>query len=247
MKNVIQTVSYSYSLFMGEGMYIGLLFGSLIYIFANKNTTKNIEYIFYYIVAILFVILNPLVAFFVNDIYYIRFIQILPAALIIAYAGTCILLNIQEKAIRIIGGVALYGILAISGSLVFNDNSIIKADNQFKVSNDIVLLADTITLYDGNPMVLASDDIQSEFRRYEARIRFPYDLTTINNLSEINMIREQLNGDNPDLDYLVDYSNRYGCNFIILNTKEINLIEKMRKLGFEFIPCNGNKQIYVRK
>src|SRR5665647_22026 len=115
LKNTMEPIFAAYLQYAGSGMYMLILFASLLYIFIAERNLGRKALLCYYPLLVIAVIFNPLIASRIISIIeaevYWRLFWILPITIIIAYASASIISNISEKTKRVVATFALVAIL----------------------------------------------------------------------------------------------------------------------------------------
>lgn len=166
-----------YEGYIGTGMIAGLFLVAVIYLYvAEKNKTTRI--IFLYIpVLTLILYFCPLFAAIVyrfagEEIYY-RLLWLVPIVPVLAYTAIKIISGCEGKK-RIITGLAMSGMVFLSGSLVYKSPYFSVAENVYHVPQTVVETCDEIKVENQWVMAVFPSEFIQYIRQYEPMICMPY-------------------------------------------------------------------------
>ena len=175
---IFENVKNLYDLFT-EGSWIIFIFAAtlILALFLNKNKVY-FRYYFIPAILILFIVLNP---FVINKIvnYFspyrmVRVWWLLPIVAVLAYFFVTVIYLKNSKIFKYISAsIIVLGIIFL-GSYMFTSNNFVKAENIYKVPNEVIEICDAIE-QDGNEgSLLASTEYVEYYRQYDANIVLDY-------------------------------------------------------------------------
>lgn len=166
-----------YENYIGTGMIAGLFLVALIYLFfSEKNKTTRIVFL-YMPVIVLVLYFCPffatvVYAFADEEIYY-RLLWLVPIVPVLAYAAIKLIISIQGKK-RIVVGVAVVGMIMVSGKLVYTSPYFSVAQNPYHVPEAVVQICDEIEEEGAFVMAAFPMEFIQYVRQYSGNVRMPY-------------------------------------------------------------------------
>ena len=148
-----------------------------IFIKEKKNENKNL--LLFYPIFILILVLNPIfchivLKFITTNVYY-RFLWLLPLGIIIAYFGTLMLSDVDNKFKKIVATIMFIGIIVYSGNFVYTSSTFKKINNLYKLPDEyiqITQILSSIPIQEKNAMV--STELVKYIRQYDASIKLAF-------------------------------------------------------------------------
>lgn len=243
--DIVQTAVQKY--FSGGYLWIWFLCATACMVMNHKK--KNACFLGWYIVICALVILNPVAALILSklgmDGVYWRSLWLLPTGCAIAYVFTRIVSGINKKYMKII--LVLVSVLFIikSGSLIYTSANFKKADNPYKISDEVMEVCEYIE--PGNT-VLAPLDLLCWIRTYDADIYLPIGRQEIYFAEDSN--RHQLvglmaNENILEVDYVAEYAIRIGYKYIVYR-KGKQVEGNWEDYGYYFVGETSSHYIYAR-
>jgi len=207
----------------GSGYYCILFVISLIYLkFVEEDrkikallvyTPAVIQALFF--VPFFYVVYNKL-----DDGTYYRILWLLPMTVVIAYAG-CKLIGVHTK----VGLVILSFVLVLSGTFVYRNSNITKAENAYHLPQECIDICDMIMPEEGKERVWAAFpiDLVHFVRQYTTRIQMPYGRDML--FGEWNVVLnpmfEEYNKPVMDAESLKETAVECGCNYVIIRKDQV--------------------------
>ncbi|MCI9004249.1 MAG: hypothetical protein HFH39_03200 [Lachnospiraceae bacterium] len=249
MREVFRMAWEVYGQFIGAGMHMGLFFAALL--FLNGTPKANAErartgLLSWYSVFFFGIYFFPVTAKIIMeycigaDVYW-RMFWILPLPMVVAYGFAFHLkpaLPWRKKA-ALVAGAAL--VIAVTGSAVYTPQNFSKADNIYKIPQNVVDLCDRIEedatmrgISDKKAIVV--NELLPYVRQYDAEICMPYGRNALRNKGFENKnskkIYQVMCSPQPDLQSLKKYSQREACNYLVYY-KDNLAREALCGLGYE--------------
>jgi hypothetical protein len=250
MQELISNMQTSLEVYRSLGKVILLLTG-IIGLLTVKSNQRIRVIILYVIIGSLFV-LNP---FFVdievqllgeNKLYRLGMVLIIP--ILSAYALTVLYKKLTISKKRIIAMFGILVLVAASGRFVYTSNHFYQSNNEGKVYNLAVEIADSVTTSKEAPVVAISE-VQGIFiRQYNANIRLICAPETTESWKEaedekiINM-RAMLADSLPDMPALVNLANDLGCDYLVLMEQQVKE-DSPQNYGFTYVDTYEKFQVF---
>lgn len=175
-------VEESFRLYWGNSEYWILFVLSLIVILAITRE-KDIKWMFSgYAIMIILVILNPMFSFVIDRLHlidssttYVRVYYLLPVTVTIAYAVTIVIERQNSNLRKALTLILFCAVIGLSGESYLERNAYQKTENQYKIPQEEVDVAESILSDCGDGMkartlVLSWDDNWYLIRQYTSRI-----------------------------------------------------------------------------
>ena len=218
--NIIQRAAQNY---FSNG-YFGIVF-IIAVICTLMNQKKNVFFLGIYILCSAVLLSNPLVAILLSklgmDGVYWRCFWLLPIGGVIAYGVTRLASLSNKKIIRmIIVGLSVIAI-AKSGSFIYNTWNFQKAENPYKISDEVIAVSNHIET--GNT-VLAPLEMLCWLRTYNSEIYLPIGRQEIyfHEPNEKHRVVELLGNDEVlDVDYIGEYAVNLSFKYIVYRKDKI--------------------------
>lgn len=170
-------VIHLYEKYIGTGMIAGLLLVAVIYLFVVEKN-KNARVIFLYMpLMMLALYFCPLFAsviyYFVGTEIYFRFLWLVPVVPMLAYAAVKIILSLSGKK-SVIAGVAMGGIIFVSGSFIYLNPDYPVAENLYHVPKEVVNICDAIEVEGREVKAAFPSELLLYVRQYSPYVCMPY-------------------------------------------------------------------------
>ncbi|MCR5101152.1 MAG: hypothetical protein K6B41_07330 [Butyrivibrio sp.] len=211
-----------FKLYAGKGLIMGLFIASVIYLLIKeKELYKK-----------LVIVIAPLIilaAFFIpftrivfvalledgSDTYY-RILWTIPMGVIIAYAG-CSFFARRKR----IGLILMSILVVVSGSLVYNNQYVTKAENAYHIPQSVIDVCDEIVPYDDHDRVRAvfPSEMVHFVRQYDTDILMPYGRDIISSQwNYYNAVHEEMEREGYiDVEALVETTRQAQCSYIVVS------------------------------
>lgn len=251
MREVFHTAWEVYGQFIGTGMHIGLFLTALL--FLNGTPKANAErarvsLLSGYSMVFFGIYFFPVTAkvimeYCIGAEVYWRMFWILPLPAVVAYAFAFHLkapLPARKKA-ALAAGAAL--VIAVTGSAVYTPQNFSRADNIYKVPQNVVELCDRIEEdakmrgVSGKKAVVVNE-LLPYVRQYDAGIQMAYGRNALRDKGFENKnckkIYQLMCGAQGDFQEIKKYSKMEGCNYLVYY-KDNLASEALVELGYETV------------
>lgn len=252
MKNTMESIFAAYLQYAGSGMYMLILFASLLYIYIAEHNLGRKYLLCYYPLLVIAVIFNPLVASQIISIIegqvYWRVFWILPITIVIAYAAASIISNISKKTERVVATLALMAILIMGGKFMFTSANYSPASNWYKLPPQTIEVCDILEKDCGGMIrVVVPEELLVSMRQYDANIQMAYGRTGADNSGVWNDASYNLYCLMQDSilkeDLISKAMKELDCNYIVLN-KSTFISDKFGNYGYHCIASTDSYNVY---
>lgn len=221
MWNMIVTL---YREYIGSGMIAGLFLVAVIYLFiTEKNKLTRILFLYMPILVLALYFFPPfarVVYAFVGDEIYYRMLWLLPVTPILAYAAVKILGSCMG-AKKWIVGIALCGIVILSGSLVYRNPFFSKAENRYHVPQTVVDICDAIKVDGREVMAAFPAELLLYVRQYSPYVCMPYGREMlVERWNFHNELYTLMNAEELDAALIVESARARNCHYIIFQEEK---------------------------
>ncbi len=163
--------------YMGTGLVIGWFLLSVVYLLLREKRT-HLRILFVYTpILLLLLFFNPLFARIIyraigDEIYY-RILWLIPVTPTIAYVAALLYGGLKGRK-RIMFAAACVGLVALSGSFIYQNPFFHKAENRYHVPQSVVDICDAIELEGREVMAVFPKELVQYVRQYSATVCMPY-------------------------------------------------------------------------
>lgn len=232
------------------GIYNGnliLFLCALLYLCLKKEKSMYI-WIGYIILAFL-VFFNPIctkimVEYCIEIETYWRYLWIVPYGMIIAYVATDIISEnkMKNKGIVVF---ALTLLIVILGKNIYNSSNFEKADNWYKIPQEVVDICDILRESNYEGKVALPESLRYYVRQYDANISVLY-TRMLYHTCEFTLLEELEKKEQMDAEVVDEILQSENCNCVIIyNSKQG--FESMTRLGYEQIGWNDQYIIMYKR
>ena len=235
MRETVRAVLSMYDSYNGTGMQMALFFSCLIYLAVQKKE-KEKQYLFAGYTLLFFIIcFFPVTAKIIMEVcigeeVYWRMFWLLPTTVVTAYTAVQILMQAEGKIKRYLLLLAMFTVVMLTGSIVYNGTVFDRKQNWYKLPQDTVDICDIIEQdaaengISGKKLITVND-LVSSIRQYDANILMPYGNEVIvgnkaetENASQIFRI---MSGENKNWEALLWYAAMEDCNYFAYPADEL--------------------------
>lgn len=241
----------AFSKAIGDGQYFGMFLIAVAYIILalKKEDYAREKLIFgVYSIIVLIMNFNPVFAnlsvkILGNTVYW-RVFWLLPIGFVLAFAFTDFLFKLPGKVKKILGFALIVGIIAFSGTYVYDDENYSVINNYYKVPD--TMLEMILAISEDNEetkIAVGPPDFEVYARQVDGNIQLIEGRAWGNGYSENNIIT-YLNFGNYEL--AVPIAEARNCNYIIiLNTAKHDL-DDLTNYGYVEMLENGEYTLYKK-
>jgi len=253
LKSTLTQILASYSQYVGNGMYMLLLFVSFLCIYITDRSKERKVLFCYYPALVLAVIFNPLIAKviinFIDGSVYWRMFWTLPITVIIAYAATTISISISDKYRKVVVIFVLTAIMIMSGKFIFTANNYSIPSNWYKLPAQTIEVCNILeNNTNGEIRVVVPADLETSIRQYDANIQMVYGRDGTTNSYDINYVdRVILHADMQQSELNIDLISKkmklFECNYLVFN-KSVSLSDNLESYGYNYVASTESYNIY---
>lgn len=260
MREVIHTAWENYLMFTGTGMHMALFLASLLLMGGScrtKNDKLGAFFLSGYSVIFFVLFFCPLTAkiimdYCVGSLVYWRMFWILPIPLVIAYACSLRLKQVESKWKRILGAAGMCIVIVATGSAVYTLENFSDMENPYKVPQRAVEVCNIISedakenkINEKKAVVV--NELLPYIRQYDGSIQMPYGRNALRtekgqskNSRKIFMLMSD-----PQINFerLARVSKKEKCNYLVYYKNELS-DEALCGAGYERIGENSNYLVY---
>lgn len=260
MIEVIQTAWESYKLFNDSSMHMVLFLGAVLLLggLCKLNKEKShASLLSGYTACFFFIFFCPLTAkviidYCVGSQVYWRMFWILPLPIVIAYAFS---LRLRAEGIRwrrCVYAACMFLVIVITGTAVYKAEAFVKAENPYKLSQDVIDVCDIISedarensIEEKKAVVV--NELLAYIRQYDGSIKMPYGRGAIQGLKgqskNSKRIYKLMCNPGVNLEKLVKYLKKEKCNYLVYYKGE-STDEALCSLGYKRIGESSSYFVY---
>jgi hypothetical protein len=254
MKTIVTWVISNWNLYWGDGYYQYLLLISVLYLLIQRRKEKNTRQVLIYSLLLLVIFALPFTAAVIRacigeEVYW-RVLWLLPTVPLIALAAADFLQKRSSKLLQILLLAACTAAIAVSGKGMFQADNYFLADNPQKVPSEVAYICNLIQEKADesgiSEILLATDEhLSSYVRVYDASIHMPYGRRGKGALTKTARgLYRQINADEPSFKKIAKYAKRLGCNFLVVDLKDSDVLDTFAKYGYTKIGELHNYTIF---
>jgi len=224
---------------IADGYYWLLYIVSLLLII-KLNDENGKEYIVKPMVLLAIIVFNPIVALILDKCLqssYWRVIWMLQEYIVISYA-IILILRKYKSVQKLVIGLILVITISFAGKNMFIDNYYKKAENIYRIPNEIIEICEIINDNEDEPYVATVYHVYIWIKQYDPSINLAYGKN--GGPMEIRTLVEDAE---RDYAYLHEVLVENECNILIIRAGEV-LQEEIEIHGYEFIDNTQNYVIY---
>lgn len=251
MSEVIRTTLTIYKNYGGSSMMTMIVIAAVLYLWVTEER-KEIRALFVYLtagIAVLFFF--PLFAyaamhFFLDSQVYYRLLWLIPMGMIVAYAAAKALSQIELKRKRAVAGVLFALFIMQSGSLIYQNPMVTKAENPYHLPEAVIAVADVMHVEGREVKAVIPSEMLQFIRQYDASIHLAYGREALvdgwSNNPLYNAMEER-----PIHSFdVTDYAKQQGVEYIVLSAGTPVVGSKpIEEYEFSYLTTTENYDIYI--
>lgn len=250
MQELISNLQNSIEIYRHTGK-IMLLLTTLLGFFLIK-TNQRVRVIALYVLFGSIILLNPFFLKYEIDIFgenhLYRLGMILLVPILSSYALTNVLLKVTERKKRLIALIGSLILIALSGRFVYTKEYFFQANNEDKVYDLAVDIANCVTATNQSPTI-AITEVQGVFiRQYDANIKLVCAPKVRESWDEaedesVMNMRIMLSDSEPDMPNLTQLAKQNGCDYLILLNQQVKE-DNPQNYGFRYVNTFEDFQVF---
>lgn len=230
--------------YIGDSWHMILLAAAILYLLITVRRQK--EHLLFVLIAVVFgfVFLCPITAkiimkYCVGKSVYWRMLWVLPAAVIIAYAGATFLGQIRRRKLRPLLLAVMAIVIGLTGSCMYLNGNYAEAANVYKLPYPTAEICDMISADAAEQnvpqvKVTVPNELLCYIRQYDASFLMPYGRNALK-LEDLTQNQEGLYAqmNNPDVqaEVLNMHLRTEGCNYLVWNRQD-EIRQELEEYGF---------------
>ena len=243
----INIIKMSFQDYVGSGMYIGLFFVAMLYLFIKEKNKNTKMFTVGFPLCIFIIVLNPVFSKVVEKVFhdkvYWRMFWMLPIGLVLAYVGVRIIDEMKTKKDKMIVGLSLVVITSMCGKFIYTTDNYDRARNWYKIPNEAVEIAEIIEKDDTIVKnVFAPTDLVPYLRQITSNINLMYGRSSYG--YEGSIIIPELEAGN--VRFIANIFREKNCNYIIVS-RDVNLKGNFEHYSFYLFAQTDSYDIYKQK
>jgi hypothetical protein len=224
VKNIMDTITYYFDCFYGNGRYLALLLAAVAGLFILSKKDRKL---IYPILILILVIANPVLYRYVfNKLVFWRLFWMIPEVLIIALAATRMIMTLEKKWEKTIGLVLVSAIIILLGQNGFKNGGFAPAENAYKIPQSAADVYDAILEKDDSPRAIMPLQLLYYARMYDGSIETMYGRDVEGTYIVYSDQRRkdmyaQIESEDPDYRYIISTAYDQGYNFVVISSEKI--------------------------
>lgn len=243
----IEVIKYAFEQIKGTGLYVGLFFMFLLFIFwqyKNENKSRR-AFLFMYSIIILLLFFNPLFAKLIIGLIgtsvYWRIFWTIPIGIALAYILTRYIYANSSKVKQYISFILVVITIVLSGKLIFTKDNYSEVNNYFKIPDEILSLLKDISKDDEKYKKIAGpEEFNVYARQYDSSIILENERANGWEHPKNSATYMIENGKASELGYLVA---DHECNYVVLK-KDVAYDDDLEYYGYEVLSENSDYIVY---
>ena len=251
MGEVFHTTLTIYKAYGGSSMMTLLVMAAVLYLWVTEEK-REIRQLFVYATAGIFALFFfPLfsyaaIHFFLDEGIYYRLLWLIPGGMVASYAAVRALSRIEMKQKRLVVGVVFSLLLIQSGSLIYQNPLVTKAENDYHLPKEVIAVADVMHVEGRDVKAVVPAEMLQFIRQYDASILLAYGRDALVEGWGSNPLYEAMET-NPVRSYAItDYARAQGVEYIVLRSGTPIVGGKpIEKYEFSYLTTTENYDIYI--
>lgn len=179
MLEVIRRTIEIYRTYSGSSAYLLLFLVALFYLWFTEKD-KSVRIVLIYLSSSIFVLFFfPLFAYlamhyFLDTLVYYRFLWLLPVGIVVSLAAVRLIERMDKRVYRWGVGIACAAMIIASGSLIYQNEAVTKAENAYHLPAEMVAVANELQIADTWVKAVVPSELIQFIRQYDGYIMMPY-------------------------------------------------------------------------
>lgn len=251
MSEVIRTTLSIYNNYGGSSMITVFVIAAIVYLWITEEK-KEIKLLFVYLTAsiggLFFFPLFAYVAmhFFLDTQVYYRLLWLVPMGMIVSYAAVKAVSQIEMKRKRVLTGFLIALFIMQSGSLVYRNSMVTKAENLYHLPDSVISVADVMHVEGQEVKAVVPGEMLQFIRQYDVSIHLAYGREALVDGWSNNPLYEAMEATPVRSFAITDYAKQQGVEYIVLRTgTPIVGTKPIEKYEFSYLTTTENYDIYI--
>lgn len=236
IENGVEVIKIAFERAVGDGKFIVLYLITLIVAFMYIKDNDNRTFLINYVIVIMLIIFNPIIASILNDFLdggvYWRLFWCIPLGITVAYVFTEMIFNNEHKYKKIIVAIALLGVIIFAGEITYTSDIFYDTDNWLKLPDEHVEIVYTIIqdMKEDTVLLFAPPEINAHVRQITSKIKLYYERSPEGNYATIEPLncfiaKEYNNG--------IEVLKKVKCNYVIWSKQDFIIDREDVQIIFE--------------
>ncbi len=251
MDEVIRTTVTIYKNYGGSSMLTLLVMAAVLYLWVTEERGE-VRALFVYLTAgIIALFFFPFFAWaamhiFLDSQVYYRLLWLIPMGMIVSYAAARAVSQIETRRKRIIVSILFLLFIVRSGSLIYQNPMVTRAENLYHLPGSVISVADVMHVDDREVKAVVPSEMLQFIRQYDASIHLAYGREALVDGWSNNPLYEAMES-NPVRSYAItDYARAQGVEYIVLRTgTPVVGTKPIDKYEFSYLTTVENYDIYI--
>lgn len=251
MSEVIRTTLSIYRNYGGSSMMTIFVIAAIVYLWITEEK-KEIRLLFVYLTtAVGALFFFPLFAyaamhFFLDEQVYYRLLWLVPMGVIVSYAAVKALGQVESKRKRIVTGLIAALLIMQSGSLVYQNAMVTKAENPYHLPSSVISVADVLRVEGREVKAVVPGEMLQFIRQYDVSIHLAYGREALVDGWSSNPLYDAMEATPVRSFAITDYAKQQGVEYIVLRTGTPIVGGKpIEKYEFSYLTTTENYDIYI--
>ncbi len=251
MGEIIRTTLTIYQNYGGDSTMTVIVAAAILYLWVTEEK-KEIKMLFVHLTAgILALFFFPLFAyaamhFFLDSQVYYRLLWLVPMGMTVSYALARAVSKIETRRKRIVISTVFALLLMQSGSLVYQNPMVTKAENLYHLPQSVIAAADVMHVDGRDVKAVVPGEMLQFIRQYDASIQLAYGRDALVDGWSNNPLYEAMEA-NPVRSFAItDYAKQQGVEYIVLRAgTPVAGSKPIGKYEFSYLTTIENYDIYI--
>lgn len=261
MKESMMSIIRAYRDFNETGMYMGLFYCALIYLW-YQDQDKQLRRMWVYPSLFFFVLIfNPLVNRYVIDLAFDyaskpRVFWVFPVICMIAMAATMLVAECKSIREKIVLGLILCVIMVLCGKFKYSNEYLAAPTNIYDLPQEAIEIADYAMTKADSPKLVAPMELATAMRVYTPEVQLLYgeDVvygrihymgpTPYEQEKPQYTVYQCLKEEIPRVEQVIDLIKEFECNYVVFDNEAQSGYEVIEKYDFKYAATIGKYDIY---
>ncbi len=251
MGDIVRTTLTIYQNYGGGSTMTVIVAAAILYLWVAEDK-KEIKVLFVHLTAgILALFFCPLFAwaamkFFLDSQVYYRLLWLVPMGMTVAYALARAVSKIETRRKRIVISTVFALLLVQSGSLVYRNPMVTKAENLYHLPPSVISVADAMRVEGRDVKAVVPGEMLQFIRQYDASIHLAYGREALVDGWSNNPLYEAMESSPVRSFAITDYAKQQGVEYIVLRAgTPIAGSKPISKYEFSYLTTVDNYDIYI--
>lgn len=251
MSEVVRTTLSIYKAYGGGSMMTVFAVAAMVYLWITEEK-KEIKLLFVYLTATIGALFFfPLFAyaamhFFLDSGVYYRLLWLIPMGMIVSYAAVKAVSQIELKRKRVLTGILLALFMMQSGSLIYRNAMVTRAENLYHLPASVLAVADVMHVEGRDVKAVVPGEMLQFIRQYDVSIQLAYGREALVDGWSSNPLYDAMEATPVRSFAITDYAKQQGVEYIVLRVgTPIVGTNPIEHYEFSYLTTTENYDIYI--